>query len=172
MDDAMIDSIAALVAPLEVDLVDVERVAGVLRVTVERAGGIDLEGLTSVNRAISTWLDESDPIPGRFTLEVSSPGVERRLRTPEQFARALNEEVTVRLSAPLEGARRYDGILTAVKDQEIVIEQAEGKGERSITFSSIERARTVFHWGASPKPSPSRGNKERASQRTEESASR
>ena len=50
---------------------------------VTRPGGVDLEALTKANRAISEWLDANDPIPGRFTLDVSSPGLERRLRTPD-----------------------------------------------------------------------------------------
>ena len=54
---------------------------------VTKPGGVDLESLTKANRAISEWLDANDPIPGRFTLDVSSPGLERRLRTPQHFAR-------------------------------------------------------------------------------------
>ena len=155
MDDQMTNQVAAVVEPLGVELVDVEHVSGTLRVTVDREGGIDLDELAKVNHAVSAWLDEADPFTGRYTLEVSSPGVERRLRTPAQFERALGEEVTVRLTGPIDGQRRFNGILAAVDGDHVVVNTEDG--ERRLPISDVERARTIFHWGASPKPSPSRG---------------
>ena len=85
-----------LLTPLGLDLYDVEFTAGTLNVVVNRAGGVDLESLTKANRVISEWLDAHDPIAGRFTLDVSSPGLERRLRTPAHFKSAVGEVVTLR----------------------------------------------------------------------------
>lgn len=155
MDEQMINQVAAVVEPLGVELYDVEHVSGTLRVTVDREGGIDLDELARVNQAVSAWLDEADPINGRYTLEVSSPGVERRLRTPSQFLRAVGEEVTVRLTGPIDGQRRFNGVLTGIDGGAVVLETEEG--ERRLPLAQVERARTIFHWGASPKPSPSRG---------------
>ena len=87
----MIDLFAALrpvVTAADLELVDVELRSGVLLVTVDRPGGVDLQALTDANRVVSEVLDELDPIPGRYSLEVSSPGVERTLRTPDHFAKA------------------------------------------------------------------------------------
>ena len=79
----MVEELFAVLQPVVADagleLVDVEMKSGVLQVTVDREGGVDLEALTDANRAVSTLLDEVDPIPGRYSLEVSSPGIERAL---------------------------------------------------------------------------------------------
>jgi ribosome maturation factor RimP len=85
----------SLLSPLGLDLYDLELAAGTLNVTVIKDGGVDLEALTKANRVISEWLDINDPIPGRFTLDVSSPGLERRLRTPEHFRSTVGEVVTL-----------------------------------------------------------------------------
>ncbi len=80
----------------DLELYDVEFSTGTLNVVVNRPGGVDVEALTSANRTISEWLDANDPIPGRFTLDVSSPGLERRLRTVTHFKSAVGEVVTLR----------------------------------------------------------------------------
>ena len=80
MTDELFTRLQPLLAAADLELVDVELRSGVLLVTVDRDGGVDLEALTDANRAVSALLDELDPIPGRYTLEVSSPGVERTLR--------------------------------------------------------------------------------------------
>src|SRR5665213_3808810 len=78
-----------LLSPLGLELYDVEFSGGTLNVVVNRPGGVDLEALTKANRTISEWLDANDPIAGRFTLDVSSPGLERRLRTAAHFRSAV-----------------------------------------------------------------------------------
>ncbi len=84
--------------------------------TVDRPGGVDLDALAEANRAVSRALDELDPFPGRYTLEVSSPGLERRLRTPAHFARAVGETVTVRTLPGTAAVRRVRGVLAAADD--------------------------------------------------------
>jgi len=86
------DLFAALqpgVAASGLELVDVVFASGVLQVTVDREGGVDLDTLTEASRIVSSLLDDLDPVPGRYSLEVSSPGIERTLRTPAHFAGAL-----------------------------------------------------------------------------------
>ena len=106
----MVQDLFALLQPVVtgvgLELVDVELKAGVLQVTVDRDGGVDLEALTDANRAVSTLLDEIDPIPGRYSLEVSSPGIERPLRTPAQFAKAVGSTVSVKTRPQVPGERR------------------------------------------------------------------
>ena len=101
-----------VVAAADLDLYDVELAGGTLRVLVDRAGGVDLSVLGDVTRGVSEALDADDPLPGRYTLEVSSPGLERKLRTPEHFAAALGKQVRVRTLPGTEGEARLaaDGV--------------------------------------------------------------
>ncbi len=146
----------SLLSSLGLDLYDLEFAKGALNVIVQRAGGVDLEALTKANRAISEWLDLNDPIPGRFTLDVSSPGLERRLRTSEHFRSAVGEVVTLREQREGEPTRRLEGPLLSVSDTSVTLADAN-VGEVVVAIGAVERARTVFQWGGEPKPSPSRG---------------
>jgi ribosome maturation factor RimP len=142
--------VRALVEPLLSDLgleiYDVETASGVVRIMVDRPGGVDLDTIALATRVISRELDHADPIPGRYTLEVTSPGIERPLRTPEHFRRAIGENINVRTHPHAEGERRARGQLQAVDDDGIIV-RSEGGGERFIRFDGIERARIVFEWG-------------------------
>ena len=150
-----------LLAKMGLELYDVEIRSGVLNVTVTKPGGIDLESLTAANRALSTWLDENDPIPGRYTLDVSSPGLERRLRTPDHFASAKDETVTLRELRDDEPTRRLEGVVTDVSATSVTLRDLE-HGDVTVLFANIERARTVFEWGATAKPTPSKGRQNTA----------
>jgi ribosome maturation factor RimP len=145
-----------LLTPLGVELYDVELASGTLSVTISSADGVDLDVLTRATNAISTWLDENDPIEGRFTLDVSSPGLERRLRTPEHFASAVGETVTLRERRDDAPTRRLEGELLRASDDDVTIRDNDA-GELTVPYSQLERARTVFVWGATAKPSPSKG---------------
>ena len=144
-----------LLSPLGLDLYDVEVAAGALNVTVTAEGGVDLERLTKANRVISEWLDEHDPIAGRYTLDVSSPGLERRLRTPAHFRHAIGDLVTLREHREGESTRRLEGTVLEANDETLTIEDHE-LGSVVVRIDSVERARTVFKWGAEAKPTPSR----------------
>jgi ribosome maturation factor RimP len=147
--------ITPLLVSASLELYDLEVSSGTLRITVTRPGGVDLEALSAANSLLSAYLDEHDPMPGRYTLEVSSPGLERRLRTPSHFEGAIGESVTLRVSVPGTPAERVSGTLLAAGADGIEI-STEG-GTRAARYDQIERARTVFTWGAAPKPSPSKG---------------
>jgi ribosome maturation factor RimP len=87
---------------------------------------------------VSELLDASDPIPGQYTLEVSSPGLERPLRTAQQFARFVGETVFVETLQPHEGRRRFKGALTAVGDATV---EVEVDGRRwTLPFAGIRKA--------------------------------
>lgn len=148
----------SLLSPLGLNLYDLELAAGTLNVTVIKDGGVDLEALTKANRVISEWLDINDPIPGRFTLDVSSPGLERRLRTPEHFRSTVGEVVTLRELREGESTRRLEGTVLEADDSSVTLNDEE-QGRVVVLLSNVERARTVFKWGAEAKPSPSRAKK-------------
>jgi ribosome maturation factor RimP len=170
VDDELLDLLASTVTPLGLELLDVERRDRLVRVVVDRAGGVDLDTISEATRVISAALDRHDPIPGRrYTLEVSSPGVERPLRTPEHFARAVGETVSVRTVSGGQGERRVIGRLAAVDAHGLVIEADDiPGGRRRLGFDEVQRARTVFEWGpASARagrgaPSRTRARRERA----------
>src|ERR1700679_630262 len=103
------DALSPLLEARGLDLVDVELHGSELTVFVDRQGGVDLDTLGEASRAVSAALDEIDPLPGRYTLAVSSPGLERRLRTPAHFARAIGETVTVRVNGGSDAVRRVSG---------------------------------------------------------------
>jgi len=133
---------------------DVEHTGGVLRITVQRDGGVDIDVIGKLTRQISHLLDEEDPLPGQYTLEVSSPGLERTLRTPEHFAGAVGSLVTVKTRAGVEGDRRLKGTLLAADADHVTIAPvaADPGATRVLALADIDRARTVFEWGPTPKP--------------------
>jgi ribosome maturation factor RimP len=151
------DRVAVLVAPtieaLGLSVYDVEYAGGAVRVLVDRDGGVDLDAITAATRAVSRALDEADPIEGHYTLEVSSPGLERPLRTPEHFgaAQRRGETVNVKTRPGVEGERRIQGVLAAVDDAGITLRTPDG-AERALRYDEIEKARTTFEWGPAPRP--------------------
>jgi ribosome maturation factor RimP len=145
--------IEPLVDEAGVSIYDFEYAGGVLRLTVDRPGGVDIGTIGKLTRDISRMLDEEDPMPGQYTLEVSSPGLERALRTPEHFAGAVGSLVAIKTKPGVEGDRRVKGTLTAADDQFATIAPSDGDPTpRVIAIADIERARTIFEWGPAPKP--------------------
>ncbi|ASL25545.1 ribosome maturation factor RimP [Azotobacter chroococcum] len=92
-----------------------------LRVYIDHANGILIDDCEKVSRQISGVLDVEDPISNEYTLEVSSPGMDRPLFTLEQFARSAGEQVKIRLRSPFEGRRNFQGLLRGVEDQDVVV---------------------------------------------------
>jgi ribosome maturation factor RimP len=146
-----------IVKDLGLDLYDIEYSGGVLRVVVDTQPGgpegVSLDNIALITRLVSREFDHSDPIPGHYTLEVSSPGLERTLREPRHFQREVGKSVAVRLESPLNGERRVQGDLIAATDEGITVRVADkAMTEVNIPFSIIDRAKTVFNWGPAPKP--------------------
>ena len=153
MDDELFDLLARSVAPVGLELVDVEVKSGLVRVVVDGPDGADLSAIADATRAVSAALDAHDPLPGRYTLEVTSPGVERPLRTPAHFRRAVGETVSVRTLSGGAGERRVTGRLDSADDEGFVLQGHElGPEGRRFAYAEIERARTVFEWGAAARP--------------------
>lgn len=158
MGDELFDLLAPAVASFGLELLDVEHRPGLVRLVVDGPGGAQLDAIAEATRAVSHLLDGHDPQPGRrYTLEVTSPGVERPLRTPAHFARAVGETVSVRTTGGDPGSRRYKGKLLDADDRGIVVDVHEGgteggagpAGTRRFEYADIDRARTVFEWGSS-----------------------
>jgi ribosome maturation factor RimP len=138
-------------AGLELDDVSFRRESGrqILRVTVDREGGLDLEAVAEISEKISRRLDLEDFGRGRYELEVSTPGIERPLRTPTQFRRAVGSRVRVKTASP--EPRVHEGTLVGAGGSEIVLE-VEGAKER-IPLPDVTSARTVADWDAELKRS-------------------
>lgn len=174
-ESALIATVTTLVAPivadLKLDLYDLEMRSGTLRITLDSPpgseGGISLDRLALASRLISKELDAADPMPGRYTLEVTSPGLERSLRTPAHFQRELGKTIAVRLRDVVNDERRLTGELVeagATTMSMRLTEPPAAAGQlRSVAYEQIDRARTVFVWGPAPKQPASRA----AAQRTE-----
>lgn len=156
-----------IVANLGVELVDVEHNGAVLRLTVDSEGGVDTDTLAKINRLVSPMLDENDPISSRYTLEVSSPGIERKLKTVDHFERSIGETVIIKLVPTLE-IRRVKGELLSVSEGEIVIAAVEvdgidlgGPEERTIRHSDVLKARTFFNFEPTPKKGGTKPGKQK-----------
>jgi ribosome maturation factor RimP len=121
--ERLIALIEPLVGELGCELVDLELSAGLVRIYVDRAAGVRVEDCERVSREVSALLDVEDPIPTAYTLEVSSPGFDRVLRTRAHFDRFVGARIWVELKVPREGGRRrYTGRLAAVEDEGIALD--------------------------------------------------
>jgi ribosome maturation factor RimP len=110
----------------------------VLRLFLDREGGVSLDDLTRVSRQLGDVLDAHDAVPGAYTLEVSSPGINRRLRRPDHFRRYIGKKVRVRTVAPLDERRVFVGVLQTVEPDGIVVGLADGN--HVIRFEEIAQA--------------------------------
>lgn len=116
----------------------------VLRVTVDRAGGVDLDTISVVSERLSRRLDLEDFGPRGYALEVSSPGLERTLRVPWQFDRSVGQRVKVKTLEPVAGSKTHEGALVSADAEAIVV--AAAGGELRVPYAAIASARTVFDW--------------------------
>lgn len=121
----LIDLLEPSVKALGYELVDLEVRAnrnGFLRLYIDRDSGIGLDDCEIVSRQVSALLDVEDPISGQYELEVSSPGLDRSLRTLEHFQRFVGAVVRIKLRLGREGRQNFKGLLVGVEDQDILIE--------------------------------------------------
>jgi ribosome maturation factor RimP len=159
-DSPVLQRVRALIEPiasdLDLDLYDLEQRGGTLRVTIDTPpgseGGVDMDRLALATRLISREMDHHDPMPGRYTLEVTSPGVERTLRTAAHFQRELGKTISVRLADTTAERRRFEGVLVAADETTATLRLDDDLSEHVVALAAIDRARTVFVWGPKPKP--------------------
>lgn len=117
----------------------------VVRVFVDADGGVDLETVAEVSEEISRGLDLRDPIGGRYTLEVSSPGIERNLKYPLHFELSIGKKVVMKTKERLVGdSHRLEGVIASAEDSGVRLELASEAVE--VPYDAIKSARTVFEW--------------------------
>lgn len=171
---AKTDTVRTMVEPLAAavgaDVYDVTFAGGKLAVAVNRQGGIDLDTLADISRELGQQLDEHDVIGGSYTLEVSSPGLERPLRTVDHYRGALGEPVTIKTKPGVEGDRRINGELRSVDADTFTVAVEDDRGEptgdeRTLAYDDVERARTTFSWGPAPKPGQPKPGQKKSGQK-------
>ncbi len=139
------DLIEPVVTALGYDLWGLDYQTGgrqtLLRIYIERADGVDVDDCAKVSRQVSSIFDVEDPIVGEYTLEVSSPGLDRPLYSKEQFEQYVGETVKVRLRVAFEGRKKFTGTLTGVEDEDVVV--AVDNDEYLLPLELIDKANVV-----------------------------
>jgi ribosome maturation factor RimP len=137
--------VGPVVSGLGYELVGVEHLAqgrhSLLRVYVDSENGITVDDCAKVSHQLSAVLDVEEPLPGEYTLEVSSPGMDRPLFELEDYQRFAGRQAKVRLRVPLHGQRKFKGTLVGVRDDNVVL--MEDERELSLPFAQIDKANLV-----------------------------
>ncbi|MBI4401603.1 MAG: ribosome maturation factor RimP [Nitrospirae bacterium] len=146
-----IECVRAIAAPivraLGLELVEVECVGQgartILRVCIDKPGGVTLSDCEQVHLSLGHALDVEDPIPHAYTLEVSSPGLDRPLKRREDYRRALGQQVSIKLKHPLDGQWRVVGRLVDMQDTGVTLTRANQKSSETIMveWADIAEAR-------------------------------
>ena len=116
----------------------------ILRITIDKPEGIDIEDCEKMARAIDPIIDEADPIEVSYKMEVSSPGIERALTRPEHFEACMGEKIEVKLYAPMDGKKQIVGILTAADEKSITVTVDEA--DIVLEKSAVPKVSTAFDW--------------------------
>ncbi|MCA1826324.1 MAG: ribosome maturation factor RimP [Myxococcales bacterium] len=147
--DEILERVRQIAAPLAaregMELIDVELGGAggrqVLRLYIDKAGGVSLDDCTNMSRSVSTALDVEDPVDGAYDLEVSSPGLDRPLRTPEHFEKFKGSKVRVKTFAPVIDRKTFVGTLKEYANGEVVVD-VDGR-EFRIPHAQIAKANVV-----------------------------
>lgn len=141
--DQVRDLIEPVITGMEYELVDVQYVKEarrhILRIFIDREGGISLDDCEKVSRAVDPLLDTSDPVPGPYYLEVSSPGLDRPLKKAADYERFAGRKVLLKTYAPVEGQRTFRGVLGGLAGDRVVV-VADGR-EVSLPLKDVALAR-------------------------------
>jgi ribosome maturation factor RimP len=149
------DLLAPVIADLGLECLGVEYSPShgnsLVRVYIDAAERpVTVDDCEAVSRQVSATLDVNDPIQGRYTLEVSSPGLDRPLYAPEHFARFVGQTAKLEVNLPIDGRRRFKGPIRAVEGQTVVLDQ-DGSEVR-IAHANIHKAKLVPDFGETGKP--------------------
>jgi ribosome maturation factor RimP len=147
---AKIEEIAQQVAQSEgLELVEVEVKGGgnarFVRIAIDKPEGVTHADCGLVSEKVGAILDAEDTVPGHYTLEVSSPGVERKLLKPKDYQRFQGQKAKLTLRDPVEGRRTWEGILAGFADGIIALETEPGK-TRDFPFEQVQKANLKFEW--------------------------
>ena len=142
--DRLTELVASAVEPLGYELLGVEYLAqghhSLLRIYIDSPDGITLDDCQRASRQVSAVLDVDDPLKGQYTLEMSSPGLDRPLFTAEHFTQFIGHEVKLRLHSPLEGQRRFKALIKGVEGDVIHLTSSETDEDWQISLDNIEKA--------------------------------
>lgn len=154
MNQTLIEQIREIVEPIATskgfELVHLElrgdRRHALLRVYIDKPGGITVDDCAEISSYLSTVLDTEDPIPHRYTLEVSSPGIEREFYKRSDYDRFRGESVRIRTHHPVEGRQTFHGELLELKDDVVRIQERTMGRQIAIPFEEIKQAQIEFDW--------------------------
>ncbi len=141
MRETLLKILEPAIKALNYELVELEFHGGVLRIYIDRPEGVTLDDCQKVSQQMSALLDVEDPIPGAYTLEVSSPGLDRPLRKLMDFRQRMGQRVRIELLLPINGRRRFTGTLRGVEADEVLIEVDDTL--MRLPFTQIGKARLV-----------------------------
>lgn len=140
------DLLEPAVAAVGCELVGIEYLPNgkqsLLRVYIDKAEGVTVDDCSAVSYQVSGLLDVEDPVPGNYTLEVSSPGLDRPLFQARDFERFAGQEVKIRMRFPIDGQRNFRGLLQGLQEQQVVIEGQDGK-RVNLPLDQVEQARLI-----------------------------
>ena len=123
--------------------------ARILRIIVDADGGVGVDRIAALSRGIGRLLETEDVFAGAYTLELTSPGLERKLRLPSHYAKSVGRQAKVKTKVEIDGARTHRGEIASVDDEGLTL-TIDG-GARRIEFDDVVSARTVFVWDKSAK---------------------
>lgn len=143
--ETLMQFVAPVVESLELQLWGLEYITqgrhSVVRIYIDAEQGVGVSDCAKVSRQVSSVFDVEDPITGEYTLEVSSPGMDRPLFNLEQFAQYKGHQVKLRLRIPFEGRRKFSGILNGVEENDVIMVVDEH--EYLLPIDTIEKANVI-----------------------------
>ncbi|KPV40385.1 hypothetical protein AN478_06155 [Thiohalorhabdus denitrificans] len=143
--DGLIDMLEPTVHAMGYELVELELVGGggnrVLRLFIDAPSGVTLDDCAAVSEAVEEVLDAEDPISGEYSLEISSPGVDRPLRKADDYRRFAGEQVKVKTFGPIDGQRSFTGTLVGLEEEQVIVETPEGRA--AIPREQVAKAHLV-----------------------------
>lgn len=143
---SILNALSAKARENEIEIVTVEIVGAkkspIIRIYIDNSDGIDFNALSSSQEWIGQIIEEMDPFPGAYTLEVSSPGIDRPLRTAEHFKRFVGEKARIKMQSPIDGSFNFTGLIDRA-DDEVVVVELEDKRKYELPINEMKKANLV-----------------------------
>ncbi len=135
LDNSLKDDIFMIVESLGLSVYDIEMTRKKITIYIDKKGGVTINDCETVSKNISVLLDVKDPFPSSYTLEVSSPGINRKLKTKDHFSAAIGKKCLIHTYFPIDNRNVFKGVLKTCTDKDIVI------GETKIELDNVKKAR-------------------------------
>lgn len=152
MQEQLWDRIDPYVAAEGIELDDIEILGGgqIVRVTIDAKEPLGIDLIAEISKGIGRLIEDDDPFTSSYTLEVSTPGLERRLKRVSHYAKSIGREVKLKTFAYVDGEKRHEGVLVSADEGGFTVD-VDGS-ERKFRYKDVSSARTVFVWEKSPRP--------------------